>query len=81
VATSKSWREGMLPSSCEGGSSVAIVEVDPGAVRSTLEPPAHDAGAESPAIDPGAVRSMLEPPTIDAGAGRTSLEPPDLEDV
>jgi hypothetical protein len=71
----------MLPSSCEGGSSIAIIEVDPRAVRSMLEPPADDAGAEPLAIDHGAVRSTFEPLTIDAGAGRKSLEPPDLADV
>jgi hypothetical protein len=81
----------MLPSSCVDVSSVAIFEVDPGAVRSTSEHSAHDAGAEPLAIDPGAVKSTLERPAFDAGAeplgidaraGRTlSLEPPDLNDV
>jgi hypothetical protein len=81
LVTSNSWQEGMLPSSCEDGSSVAIIEVHPGIVRPTLELSAHDAGAEPPANDPAAARSMLEPPTIVAGAGRTSLEPSDLGDV
>jgi hypothetical protein len=38
------------------GSSVAIVEVDPGVVRLTLDTLALDVGEEPPTIDPGEVK-------------------------